>query len=225
MRALVIEDDKDLADFTASGLCEEGCDVTVVADGARGLERACAEAFDCLIVDLMLPGLDGMHLIDTLRARGITTPILIVSARQGVDTRVEGLRRGGDDYLVKPFSMTELIARVQALVRRAQGFGEPTRASCGDLSVDLVTREVSRAGQTIELQNRELSLLIYLLQNQGRIVSRQSIIANVWNFDFDPGTNIVEARMSKLREKVDKPFREKLIHTIRGAGYVLRQED
>jgi len=225
MRVLLIEDDRDLADFVSRGLEEDGLEVTRCADGREGLRQALKTRHDCLIVDLMLPELDGFSLIQVLRDQGVRTPILIVSARQEVESRVAGLRTGGDDYLVKPFSLSELQARVSALIRRARGYSEPTRLSCGDLSLDLVTRRVQRQGQTLDLQNRELELLIYLLRNQGRIVSKRAIIAEVWDFDFDPGTNIVEARMSKLREKVDKPFREKLIHTIRGAGYVLRRED
>ncbi len=224
MRVLLIEDDTDLADFVIGGLRQDGFTVEWVADGAAGYEAAANRQYDCLIVDLMLPGLDGMDLIARLRSRGAHTPILIVSARQGVEARVRGLHSGGDDYLVKPFSLIELLARVHALIRRAQGYAEPTRLSLADLSIDLVTREVRRGGQVIELQNREMELLIFLLRHQGRVVSKRTIISEVWDFDFDPGTNIVEARMSKLREKIDKPFREKLIHTIRGAGYVLRQE-
>ena len=224
MRLLLVEDDVGQAEYIIKGLREAGFEVDHATNGREGRDLAFERRYDGCIFDIMLPGLDGISLIGELRARKITTPILILSAKQGVEARVKGLEAGGDDFLVKPYSFTELVARVHALIRRAQGYGETSRIVVGDLSVDLTTREVVRDGQQIELQNREFELLAYLLRNVGRVVSKTMIIENVWNFNFDPHTNIVEARMSKLREKVDKGFGQKLIHTIRGAGYVLREE-
>ena len=225
MRLLMVEDDTKLAEFVIKGLKEAGFEVDHATNGPAGLELAMESFYDLYIFDVMLPGMDGLSLTETLRKRKITTPILILSAKQSVDARVAGLRSGGDDYLVKPFSFTELLARAHALIRRAQGYSESTRLEVGDLSLDLLTREVERNGQRIELQNREFELLAFLMRNAGRVVSKTMIIERVWNFNFDPHTNIVEARMSKLRDKVDRGFDSRLIHTIRGAGYVLRQED
>ncbi len=224
MRLLLVEDDDKLAEYLIKGFQEAGFQVDRASNGPDGLALAKLSFFDAGIVDVMLPGLDGFSLIENLRREKFTTPLLILSARQSVDDRVTGLRAGGDDYLVKPFSFTELLERIHALIRRARGHGESTSLRAGELSLDFTTREVRREGQKIELQNREFELLAYLMRNQGRVVSKTMIIENVWNFNFDPHTNIVEARMSKLREKVDKPFKAKMIHTLRGAGYVLRKE-
>lgn len=224
MHLLLIEDDARLAELIIKGFNDAGCSIDHALNGTEGLATALAGEYEAYICDLMLPGMDGFSIIEALRKQRDTTPILILSAKQSVDERVRGLQVGGDDYLVKPFAFTELLARVQALVRRAQGYRETTALEVGDLRLDLVTREVHRGMDLIDLQNREYELLAYLMQNSGRVVSRLMIIQNVWNFNFDPQTNIVEARMSKLREKIDKPYHRKLLHTIRGAGYVLKAE-
>jgi two-component system OmpR family response regulator len=171
----------------------------------------------------MLPKLDGLSLIEQLRKKKSNTPVIILSAKDSVDDRVRGLQSGSDDYLTKPFAFSELLARVQALMRRASGLSEPTQLNVGDLSVNLLTREVTRDGQRIELQPLEFSLLEYLMRNHGRVVSKTMIMEHVWDYNFDPQTNVVEARISRLRDKIDRPFSRKLIHTIRGAGYVLRE--
>ena len=224
MRLLLVEDDERLAGFIIKGMREAGFDVDHAANGPDGLEYALHAFYDACIFDLMLPGMDGTTLIRELRTRRNTTPILVLSAKQGVEDRVTSLELGGDDYLTKPFAFTELLARLNALIRRAGGYGESTRLEVGGLAVDLVSREVFRDGTRIELQNREFELLAYMMRNAGRVVSKTMIIQNVWNFNFDPHTNIVEARMSKLRDKVDKGFAGRLIHTVRGVGYVLREE-
>ena len=225
MRLLLVEDDHKLAEFVIKGLKEAGFEVDHACNGPDGFDRALRDSYDLCLFDLMLPGMDGLTLIEELRKKRLATPILILSARQTVDARVKGLQVGGDDYLVKPFSFTELLARVHALIRRSRGYGESARLDMADLSVELLTREVRRDGKRIDLQNREFELLAYLIRNAGRVVSKTMIIENVWKFNFDPHTNIVEARMSKLREKIDKPFGKRLIHTIRGAGYVMREQD
>lgn len=222
MRILVIEDDPDLADFVRSGLMDSGYEVDHADHAAAAHALIQEHAYGCLIVDVLLPDQDGISLVAKLREARLTQPILLMSAKQSVETRVEGLRLGGDDFLVKPFSFTELLARVEALIRRASGYAEQTEQTVGDLSLNLISRKVHRGDQEIDLQTREFDLLAFLMRHRGRVVSKSMIIENVWNFNFDPLTNIVEARMSKLRDKVDKPFRTKLIHTVRGAGYVLR---
>jgi DNA-binding response OmpR family regulator len=170
----------------------------------------------------MLPGLDGLSLIDGLRGRGVRTPVLILSAKRSVDDRVKGLQAGGDDYLTKPFAFAELLARVQALIRRASGASEPTRLSVADLSLDLLTRQVQRGPDTLDLRPREFALLEYLMRNAGRVVSKTSILSHVWGYNFDPNTNVVDVLVSRLREKLDRPFPVKLLHTVRGVGYVLK---
>jgi len=225
MRLLLVEDDERLAGFIIKGMREASFEVDHASNGPDGLDLALKSFYDVCIFDLMLPGMDGQSLIRELRKRRNTTPILVLSARQSVEARVQSLELGGDDFLTKPFAFTELLARVHALIRRASGFGESTRLEIGDLALDLVSREVFRNGDRIELQNREFELLAYLMRNSGRVVSKTMIIQNVWNFNFDPHTNIVEARMSKLRDKVDKGYKDRLIHTIRGVGYVMREEE
>ena len=225
MRVLLVEDDVGLAEYTIKGLREAGFETDHATNGGDGKDMALRSNYDLFIFDVMLPGMDGIALIAELRRCRVNTPILILSAKQGVDSRVKGLQAGGDDYLVKPFAFSELLARAHALVRRAQGYSESTLVRVGDLRVDLASREVVRGETTIELQNREFELLAYMMRNAGRVVSKTMIIEHVWNFHFDPHTNIVEARMSKLREKIDKPFDTKLIHTVRGAGYVLRADE
>ena len=222
MRILLVEDDETIADFVEKGLREAGFAVDRVADGETGLARALGESYDAAIVDVMLPRLDGFALIDAVRARGVRTPVLILSARRSVDDRVRGLQAGGDDYLTKPFAFAELLARVQALIRRATGASEPTRLAVADLSMDLLSRRVQRGRQTIELRPREFSLLEYLLRNPGKVLSKTMILSHVWGYTFDPSTNVVDVLVSRLRDKIDRPFERKLLHTVRGVGYVLR---
>jgi heavy metal response regulator len=222
MRALIVEDDQTIAEFVARGLREAGFAVDVAADGEEGLVAALEQQPDVAIVDVMLPRRDGLALIDELRRRGRSTPVLILSARRSVDDRVRGLQAGGDDYLTKPFAFAELLARVQALVRRSTRTPEPTTLTVGDISLDLLTRKVTRAGTTIELRPREFALLEYLMRNAGKVVSKTMILSHVWEYNFDPQTNIVDVLVSRLRDKIDRPFTTKLLQTVRGVGYVLR---
>jgi heavy metal response regulator len=222
MRALIVEDDATIAEFVARGLREAGFAVDRAADGEEGLAAALDRAYDVAIVDVMLPRRDGLAVIDELRRRGNVTPVLILSARRSVDDRVRGLQAGGDDYLTKPFAFPELLARVQALVRRATRSPEPTTLTVGELSLDLLTRKVQREGVAIDLRPREFALLEYLMRNTGKVVSKTMILSHVWEYSFDPQTNIVDVLVSRLRDKVDKPFESKLLHTVRGVGYVLR---
>lgn len=221
MRVLLVEDDQAIADFVSRGLREAGYAVQHEADGEAGLRGALEGRCDVAIVDLMLPKRDGLALIDALRKRGSTMPVLILSARREVDDRVRGLQAGGDDYLTKPFAFAELLARLQALVRRASRMAEPTSLTVGDLSLDLLTRRVTRAGTAIDLRPREFALLEHLMRNAGRVVSKTMILSHVWAYNFDPQTNIVDVLVSRLRDKVDKPFEVKLLRTVRGVGYVL----
>jgi DNA-binding response OmpR family regulator len=206
----------------ARGLREAGFAVDHAADGEQGLQMALKEAYDVAIVDLMLPKRDGLSIIDELRRRRRPTPVLILSARRTVDDRVRGLQAGGDDYLTKPFAFTELLARVQALVRRATRSPEPTTLTAGDLTMDLLSRKVTRAGTPIDLRPREIALLEYLMRNPGKVISKTMILSHVWEYSFDPQTNIVDVLVSRLRDKIDKPFETKRLHTVRGVGYVLR---
>jgi two-component system, OmpR family, response regulator len=222
VRALIIEDDQTIADFVARGLRESGFAVDRMPDGESGLAAALEQPYDLAIVDLMLPKRDGLSVIDELRRRGKSIPVLILSARRSVDDRVRGLQAGGDDYLTKPFAFSELLARVQALVRRASRTPEQTALTAGDLSLDLLTRKVTRAGVSIDLRPREFALLEYLLRNAGRVVSKTMILSHVWEYNFDPQTNIVDVLVSRLRDKIDRPFETKLLHTVRGVGYVIR---
>jgi two-component system OmpR family response regulator len=221
MRLLIVEDDATIADFVAKGLTEAGFAVDVAGDGARGLELALEGTYDAAIVDVMLPQIDGLTLIDRMRARGVRTPVLILSARRTVDDRVRGLQAGGDDYLTKPFAFAELLARVQALIRRSTGATDPTRLTVGDLTLDLLTRRAERAGRVLDLRPREFALLEYLMRNPGRVLSKTMILSHVWGYNFNPGTNVVDVLVSRLREKLDKDFDPKLLHTVRGVGYVL----
>jgi two-component system, OmpR family, response regulator len=222
MRVLVAEDDSVIADFVAQGLREAGYAVDVAATGPRGLKMALEGAFDAAVIDVMLPGLDGLALIEQLRAKHIQTPVLILSARHSVDDRVKGLQAGGDDYLTKPFAFAELLARVQALLRRGGGAAEPTRLTTGDLTLDLLSRKVERAGKPLDLRPREFALLEYFMRHPGRVLSKTMILSHVWGYSFDPGTNVVDVLVSRLRDKVDREFETKHIHTVRGAGYVLK---
>jgi two-component system OmpR family response regulator len=222
MRALLVEDDDTIAEFVARGLREAGFAVDRAADGAAGLDAAFDKSYDVAVVDVMLPKRDGLSIIEELRRRGVTTPVLILSARRSVDDRVRGLQAGGDDYLTKPFAFAELLARVQALVRRASRTPEATTLTVEDLVLDLLSRRVVRAGIAIDLRPREFALLEYLMRNAGKVVSKTMILSHVWEYNFDPQTNIVDVLVSRLREKIDRPFEKKLLHTVRGVGYVLR---
>jgi two-component system OmpR family response regulator len=221
MHALIIEDDHTIADFVARGLREAGFAVDVAGDGEEGLRAALEQNPDVVIVDLMLPRRDGLSVIDELRRRGRATLVLILSARRSVDDRVRGLQAGGDDYLTKPFAFAELLARVQALVRRASRTPEPTSLTVDDLALDLLTRKVTRGGAAIELRPREFALLEYLMRNAGKVVSKTMILSHVWEYNFDPQTNIVDVLVSRLRDRIDRPFEKKLLQTVRGVGYVI----
>jgi two-component system OmpR family response regulator len=223
MRVLVIEDDPQTLDYVVRGLEEAGHIVEAASNGKEGLFQALEQSFDVLVIDRMLPELDGLSVIQTLRSSEKTTPILILSALGEVDDRVEGLRKGGDDYLVKPFAFSELLARLEALVRRGDAEVVETHLQVGDLEMDLLKREVRRAGEKIELQPREYRLLEYLVRHAGQVVTRTMLLEKVWDYHFDPQTNVIDVHVSRLRSKIDKGFDTPLIHTVRGAGYVLRQ--
>jgi two-component system, OmpR family, response regulator len=222
MRALLIEDDGTIGEFVARGLKEAGFMVDRATDGEAGLRMATTSAYDVAIVDLMLPRMPGLAVIREMRRLHVTTPVLILSARHTVDDRVAGLEAGGDDYLIKPFAFTELLARVQALIRRATAAPASTTLSVGDLTLDLRSRRATRAGRDIELRAREFALLEYLMRNADRVVSKTMILSHVWDYNFDPRTNVVDVLVHRLREKIDKGFDQKLIHTVRGIGYVLK---
>jgi DNA-binding response OmpR family regulator len=225
MNFLVIEDDEKIGAFLARGLEQEGHHADWVKHGLDGLARARDRHHDALIVDLMLPGLDGTEIIRRLRSEKINTPILVLSARSSVEDRVAGLGVGADDYLTKPFSFAEVVARLHALVRRTTAAPEPaTRLSYCDLTLDLLSRRATRADQTIDLQAKEFALLEYLMRNPERVLSKTMILSRVWDYAFDPQTNVVDVLVSRVRTKVDKGFDKKLIHTLRGVGYVLRQD-
>lgn len=222
MRILVVEDDRKIASFVVKGLKQSGYAVDHCADGDAGLLLARSTEYDAAVIDIMLPKLDGLGLVQQLRKDGVQTPVIFLSAKASVDDRVKGLQAGGDDYLTKPFAFSELLARVQALIRRATQSAEPTRVTVGDLTLDLLTREVIRAGQKIELQTREFSLLEYLMRHAGRVVTKTMILEHVWDYSFDPQTNVVDVLVHRLRSKVDKDFPKKMISTLRGVGYVLK---
>ncbi len=223
MRLLLLEDDPQTAQYVAKGLRESGHVVDHAPDGESGFQSAAAGSYDALIVDRMLPGRDGLSVIEALRAKGDSTPVLILSALGEVDDRVQGLRAGGDDYLTKPFAFAELLARLEALLRRAEGRkGEPTRLTVGPLAMDLLAREVTRDGVAITLQPREFSLLEYLMRHAGQVVTRTMLLENVWDYHFDPQTNVIDVHVSRLRAKIDRDFDPAMIETVRGAGYRLR---
>ena len=224
MRVLIVEDDGVTAGFISKGLRQEGFAVDRARDGEEGIYLAVREPYDALIVDIMLPKLDGLSLVESLRRRKIITPVLVLSARSTVADRIKGLQAGGDDYLTKPFAFAELLARIRALLRRANAQAEPTQLSVADLKLDLIRRKVFRAGEEITLPAKEFALLEFLMRNAGRVVSQTMIMEHVWDYNFDPQTNVVEARICRLREKIDRPFEIKLIHTTRGAGYVLEEK-
>jgi two-component system, OmpR family, response regulator len=225
MRILVVEDDKDVAGFVVRGLKETGHVVEHADNGRDGLFLAASENFDAIVLDRMLPGgIDGLKILETLRQQKNAVPVMILSALADVDERVKGLKAGGDDYLTKPFAFAELLARVEALGRRGKTEAAQTRLVVEDLELDLLSRQVKRAGQKIDLQPREFRLLEYLMRHAGQVVTRTMLLEGVWDYHFDPQTNVIDVHVSRLRQKVDKPFPVALIHTVRYAGYMLRAE-
>jgi len=225
MRILVVEDDKDVAGFVVRGLKEAGHVVEHADNGRDGLFMAASEAFDAVILDRMLPGgIDGLRLLETLRSQNNAVPVLFLSALAEVDDRVRGLKAGGDDYLTKPFAFSELLARVEALARRGKSDAPVTKLTVADLELDLLSRQVRRAGQKIDLQPREFRLLEYLMRHAGQVVTRTMLLEGVWDYHFDPQTNVIDVHVSRLRQKIDKPFAAALLHTVRNAGYMLRAE-
>jgi two-component system, OmpR family, response regulator len=222
VRILVVEDDEKIAFFITKGLKQAGFAVDYAGNGEDGLHIALTEQYDAAIIDIMLPKLDGLSLIEKIRQEKVNVPVIILSAKRSVDERVRGLQTGGDDYLTKPFAFSELLARVQALIRRGSNVVEPTTITVGDVSIDLLTRKVVRSGEKIALQSREFALLEYLMRNAGRIISKTMIIDHVWGYNFEPQTNVVDVLVCRLRNKVDRDFEKAMIHTIRGAGYVLK---
>jgi two-component system OmpR family response regulator len=222
MRVLIVEDDKKISSFIAKGLREAGFAVDRADNGEDGMFLVLNKPYDVAVIDVMLPKSDGLSLIQEMRRQKVNTPAIILSARRTVDDRVRGLQAGGDDYLIKPFAFSELLARVQALIRRAHKTVEPTSLTVGDLTMDLLKREVRREGVKIDLQPREFALLEYLMRNEGRVVSKTLIREHVWDYAFDPQTNVVDVLVCRVRSKVERDFPTKLIHTIRGVGYVLK---
>ncbi len=218
----IVEDDAKIALFIVKGLKQSGFAVDHADDGEAGLQLARTHRYDTLVLDLMLPKLDGLSLLRRIREDGVPSPVIILSARASVDDRIKGLQAGGDDYLTKPFAFSELLARIQALIRRATKTTEPTRLSVADLTLDLITREVTRAGRMIELPAKEFALLEYLMRHPGRVLTKTLILERIYDYNFDPQTNVVDVLVHRLRAKVDKDFPVKLIHTIRGVGYVLK---
>ena len=225
MKILLVEDDPVASDYLAKALRESTHVVDVVDDGARALQRALHESYDALIVDRMLPSLDGLSLIESLRRKGHDTPVMIVSALGEVDERVRGLRAGGDDYLVKPYAFAELLARLEVMVHRRLGTPRETTLRVADLELDLLKRTVRRSGQTIELKPREFQILEYLMRHAGQVVTRTMLLESVWDYHFDPQTNVIDVHMSRLRQKIDRGFDPPLLRTVRGAGYALRETD
>lgn len=224
MQLLLIEDDVRVAGHVRRGLEELGHLIDHTADGREGLLRASTETYDVIVLDRMLPSLDGMKILKALRAMGDTTPVLILSALSDVDERVAGLKAGGDDYLAKPFAISELAARVEALARRGTTITDTTELVAGDLHIDLLGQSVRRGGRPIELTSREFRILVYLVRNAGRVVTRSMLLENVWDYHFDPQTNIIDQHVSRLRQKVERDFDEPMIHTVRGSGYIVRTE-
>ena len=223
MKALVIEDDKTVSSYISKGLKEQGYTIDIANNGKDGLFLATTEQYDVLIIDRMLPELDGLTIIKTLRGSGNHVPVLILSALGEVDDRVTGLRSGGDDYLVKPFAFSELLARIEVMQRRTsqQNQGDTTTLCVADLTMDLLGRKIKRGDQAIDLQDREFKLLEYLIRHKGQVVTRTMLLENVWDYNFDPQTNVIDVHISRLRQKIDKNFDISLIRTIRGAGYII----
>ncbi|MBW1635859.1 MAG: response regulator transcription factor [Deltaproteobacteria bacterium] len=224
MRIILIEDDAKISSFIEKGLREDGFSVDVCGDGRSGLDLILTTSYDAAVIDLMLPRLDGLSVIELMRAENVNTPVLILSAKQSVDDRIQGLQRGGDDYMVKPFSFSELLARIKALIRRDQKSVQPTFLRTGELEMDLLKHEVCRQGGKIELPAKEYALLEYMMRNAGIVLSKTAILEQVYDYSFDPQTNVIDVLVCRLRNKVDKDFSEKLIHTVRGVGYVLKSE-
>ncbi len=220
MRVLVVEDDAKIASFVVNGLKQSGFAVDRCTDGDEAHVLAGTTTYDAAVVDIMLPKLDGLNLVQKLRKEGVRVPVIFLSARASVDDRIKGLQAGGDDYLTKPFAFSELLARIQALIRRASNASEPTRLITGDLTLDLLNRAVTRGGDRIELQAREFALLEYLMRHTGRVVTKTMILEHIWDYSFDPQTNVVDVLVCRLRNKVDRE--KKMIHTIRGVGYVIK---
>jgi two-component system OmpR family response regulator len=224
VRVLLIEDDAEAASYLVKGLGESGYVVDHAEDGPAGLSRATTETYDVMIVDRMLPGMDGLSLVEILRKNGDTTPVLILSAKDRVSDRVDGLKAGGDDYLTKPFAFAELLARLEALLRRGQPSTAETVLRVADLEMDLVSHKVARAGEPVDLQPREFRVLEYLMRHEGQVVTRTMLLENVWDYNFDPQTNVIDVHISRLRQKIDKGHERQLLHTVRGAGYRLSPE-
>ncbi|MFA6172880.1 MAG: response regulator transcription factor [Kiritimatiellales bacterium] len=224
MRILIIEDDRKISSFLEKGFREAGHAADVAADGEEGLALARQDFYDAIVADLMLPKLDGLTMIERLRAEKVNTPVLILSAKRSVDDRIRGLQAGSDDYMVKPFSFSELLVRIQTLLRRTSRTPEPMLLRVEGLTLDIARRSVEREGQTIELQAREFALLEHLMRNAGRVVTKTSILENVYDYSFDPQTNVVDVLVCRLRNHIDNQFTDKLIHTVRGAGYVLKKK-
>lgn len=224
MRILLIEDDVKIAAFIERGFKEAGFTVDTCHDGQQGLDRVLESSYDAAVIDLMLPKLDGLSVIETMRRKGLNTPVLILSAKQSVDDRIQGLQKGGDDYMVKPFSFSELLARIQALIRRDKKNTQPMMLRLGELEMDLLKHEVYRGGTKVELPVKEYALLEYMMRNPGIVVSKTSILERVYDYSFDPQTNVVDVLVCRLRNKIDKDFADKMIHTVRGVGYVLKDQ-
>lgn len=223
MKILIIEDDKDIISFVSNGLKEAGYVVDTALDGDDGYMKLSTIDYDAAVVDIMLPGMDGLTVIENIRSKNINIPIIILSAKREVDDRIIGFQKGGDDYLVKPFSFAELLVRIQALIRRSSKEQNIMSLECNDLSMNLISHTVSRGSKSIDLQPKEFALLEYLMRNKERVLSKTLIMENIWDYSFDPQTNIVDVVVSRLRSKIDKDFNKKLLHTVRGVGYVLKQ--
>lgn len=222
MKILIIEDDKKIASFIGRGFKQAGFAVDIAKDGAAGLKLILTQPYDAAVVDVMLPKLDGLTLLEYARKQNVKIPVIILSAKRSLDDRIAGLQKGGDDYLVKPYAFSELLARVQALIRRSTGSTEATYLEFDGVTVDLLARKVLRGGKDITLQPKEFSLLEYFLRNAGRVLSKTMIMEHIWGYDFDPQTNVVDVLVCRLRDKIDRGFEKKMIHTIRGVGYVLK---
>ncbi len=224
MKILIIEDDEGIRSFVSKGLKEAGFTVDTASTGEEGYALLTRGSYDAAVVDIMLPEMDGLTVIEKARAGGTTTPIIILSAKRDVDDRILGLQKGGDDYLTKPFSFSELLVRIQALIRRSSAASQTAVLSCADLKLSLISHKVERGGKEIELQPKEFALLEYLLRNKGRVLSKTLIMEKIWKYDFDPQTNIVDVLVSRLRTKIDRDFDKKLLHTVRGVGYVIKED-
>ena len=222
MRLLLIEDDTKIASFIEKGMRENGFQVDVRGDGVQGLDLAMTQNYDAAVIDIMLPGMDGLTIIEKIRSHGIEFPVLILSAKQSVDDRIIGLQRGGDDYMVKPFSFSELVVRIQTLIRRDKKNNQPTTLEVGDLRMDLLRHEVYRGGEKLELPAKEYALLEYMMRNPEIVLSKTAILEKVYDYSFDPQTNVVDVLVCRVRNKVDRDYPRKMIHTVRGMGYALR---